>query len=61
MRLDFDKFSEVSRIWWRNFMWKHYPVVNITIEKGTTFLNIDYVLYDYILRMEDKEIEEYLD
>jgi len=61
MRLDFDKFSEVSRIWWRNFTDKHYPVVNLTIEKGTTFLNIDYVLYDYILRMEDKEIEEYLD
>jgi len=61
MKLDFDKFSEVGRIWWKKFINKHHPIVNLTTENGTTFLNIDYILYDYILGMEDKEIKEYLD
>jgi expansin (peptidoglycan-binding protein) len=52
-------FSEVSQAWLDNFVDAHYPVVDITQEEDGAYLNIEEVLYNYILGMEDDEVEKY--
>jgi len=59
MRISMDDFSEVSQAWLDNFVDAHYPVVDIIQEEDGAFLNIEEVLYNYILGMEDEEVEKY--
>ena len=60
MKLKLNDFSEVSQHWLYNFADVHYPSTSIVEENGDIFLDIEEVVYDYILSMNDKEIEEYL-
>ena len=60
MRINMNDFSEVSQAWLDNFVDAHYPVLDITQdEDGEAYLNIEEVLYNYILGMEDEEVEKY--
>jgi len=61
MKINFNDMDELSRDWFSFFVEVHYPLVSIEEDKNGTFLNIEEILFDYILAMKDEEIEQYLD